>query len=387
MFQIQIDTVNRNGQSVHYHDKYTIKLKLVCRQNLLENMTDAQKWLLFAGIAFTGWLLYLLAPVFTPFLVAAFLAYLGDPVTDRLEAWKLSRTLSVIIVFCVMVMAGLLLLLILIPLLQEQLVTLLHRLPRLITWIQEVFLPWVFSITGSSADTLNLDAVRKALAGNWQGVGNVLGFVLGKMSDSGQFLLAWLAYLILVPVVTFYLLRDWDILMEKIRCLLPKKYEPRVVGLLKECNRVLAEFLRGQLLVMLALGIIYSVGLWIAGLEFALLVGMLAGMVSFVPYLGAIVGISVAGVLGYMQYHDMIHLVYIGIAFGVGQAFEGMVLSPVLVGERIGLHPVAVIFAVMAGGQLFGFFGVLLALPVAAVLTVFLRHLHRQYLNSSIYAE
>ena len=129
-------------------------------------MTDAQKWLLFAGIAFSGWLLYLLAPVFTPFLVAAFLAYLGDPVTDRLEAWKLSRTLAVIIVFFVMVVAGLMLLLILIPLLQDQLLTLLDRLPRLITWIQDVFLPWIFSITGSSADSLNLDAIRQTLAGN-----------------------------------------------------------------------------------------------------------------------------------------------------------------------------------------------------------------------------
>ena len=302
-------------------------------------MTDAQKWLLFAGIAFSGWLLYLLAPVFTPFLVAAFLAYLGDPVTDRLEAWKLSRTLAVIIVFFVMVVAGLMLLLILIPLLQDQLLTLLDRLPRLITWIQDVFLPWIFSITGSSADSLNLDAIRQTLAGNWQGVGNVLGFILGKIGNSGQFLLAWLAYLILVPVVTFYLLRDWDILVEKIRCLIPRKYEPRVSGILKECNIVLAEFLRGQLLVMLALGTIYSCGLWVAGLEFALLVGMLAGLVSFVPYLGAIVGISVAGILGYMQFHDVIHLVYIGIAFGIGQAIEGMFLSPVLVGERIGAEP------------------------------------------------
>lgn len=350
-------------------------------------MTDAQKWLLFAGIACTCWLLYLLAPVFSPFLVAAFLAYLGDPVTDRLEAWKLSRTFAVIIVFCVMLVSGLLLLLILVPLLQDQLTTLLDRMPKLITWIQNVFLPWIFSITGANADTLNLDAIRHTLAGNWQGVGNVLGFILGKIGNSGQFLLAWAAYLILVPVVTFYLLRDWDILMERLRALIPKKYEPRVVGILKECDSVLAEFLRGQLLVMLSLGIIYSCGLWIAGLEFALLVGMLAGLVSFVPYLGAIVGISVAGILGYMQFHDIIHLVYIGIAFGIGQSLEGMFLSPVLVGERIGLHPVAVMFAVMSGGQLFGFFGVLLALPVAAVLTVFLRHLHQHYVKSRIYAE
>ena len=136
---------------------------------------------------------------------------------------------------------------------------------------------------------------------------------------------------------------------------------------------------------MLCLGLIYSVGLWFVGLEFALLVGMLAGMVSFVPYLGAIVGISTAGILGYLQFHDTIHLVYLGLVFATGQAMEGMVLSPLLVGDRIGLHPVAVIFAVMAGGQLFGFIGILLALPVAAVIMVILRHIHRHYVHSGIY--
>jgi predicted PurR-regulated permease PerM len=166
---------------------------------------------------------------------------------------------------------------------------------------------------------------------------------------------------------------------------LPRKQAPLIKKLATECDDVLSEFLRGQLLVMFSLGIIYTIGLWIAGLEFALLIGMLAGLVSFVPYLGFVVGIIVAGIAALVQFNDVIHIIYILIVFGIGQAIESMVLSPWLVGERIGLHPVAVIFAVMAGGQLFGFFGVLLALPVAAVIVVLLRYLHGRYLDSSLY--
>lgn len=350
-------------------------------------MTDAQKWLILASIVFSGWVLYLLAPVLSPFLFAMLLAYLGDPVTDRLEQRKLSRTLAVVVVFSVMLIAGLLLLLILIPLLQDQLITLGDRIPQLIAWVEDELLPRLSSLTGTDADTINITSIGQTLTDNWQGIGNILGFIIGKVSDSGQFLLAWVAYFLLVPVVTFYLLRDWDIFMSNIRGLIPKKYELKVVSIVKECDSMLSEFLRGQLLVMLALGIIYTCGLWLAGLEFALLTGMLAGLVSFVPYLGAIVGIGVAGILAYMQFHDLIHLVYVGIVFGTGQAIEGMVLSPILVGERIGLHPVAVIFAVMAGGQLFGFLGILLALPVASVLTVFLRLIHQHYVESDLYSE
>jgi len=143
----------------------------------------------------------------------------------------------------------------------------------------------------------------------------------------GQSLIVWFAYLTLIPVVTFYLLRDWDILVGKVNDLIPRPYEKLVSKLAKQCDEVLAEFLRGQLLVMLAQAVLYSVGLWIVGLEFSLLIGMLAGLVSFVPYLGFIVGIGVAGIAGFMQFHDIIHLVYILIVFGFGQVIEGMVLS------------------------------------------------------------
>lgn len=349
-------------------------------------MTDAQKWLILTALFLSGWLLYLLSPVLTPFMVAALLAYLGDPVVDRLEERKLSRTISVMVVFTCMSIFGLVLLLILFPLLQKQLTSLLGRLPLLVPWLQEVALPWLAVNLNIDVNNVNLDSLKQTLAGNWQDIGNIVGLFLGKVSHSGQLIFAWLAYLVLIPVVTFYLLRDWDLLVASIRDLLPRKYEPTISRLSKECDGVLAEFLRGQLILMLALGLMYSLGLWLlVDLEFALLVGMLAGLVSFVPYLGAIVGIGVAGILAFMQYQDVIHLVYVGIVFGLGQSIEGMVLSPLLVGDRIGLHPVAVIFAVLAGGQLFGFFGVLLALPVAAIIVVLLRYAREHYLESSFY--
>jgi len=349
-------------------------------------MSDAHKWLLLACVFLGAWLLYLLAPVLTPFLVAALLAYLGDPFADRLEKTKLSRTGSVVVVFAVMLLAALSLLLILVPLLQEQLTSLLDRLPLVVPWLQEVGMPWLAATFNMELDNIDLEAVKQALAGNWREIGNLLGLLAGKLTESGQFVFAWLAYVVLVPVVTFYLLRDWDRLVEHAHSLVPRRYASFVATLAGECDQVLAEFLRGQLMLMLALGILYSIGLWLAGLEFALLVGMMAGLVSFVPYLGAIVGISVAAVLSWLQFHDLLHLVYIGLVFGIGQAVEGMLLAPLLVGDRIGLHPVAVIFAVMAGAQLFGFFGVLLALPVAAVIVVLLRHARRQYIDSDLYA-
>jgi predicted PurR-regulated permease PerM len=205
------------------------------------------------------------------------------------------------------------------------------------------------------------------------------------VSHSGGVIAEWLMNLLLIPVVTFYLLRDWDGLVVKVHDLLPRRIAPTAAKLATEVDTVLAAFVRGQLYVMLALGCIYSIGLWMTGLDLALLIGMLAGLVSFVPYLGAIVGIVTACVAALVQFHDLIHLVPVAIVFIIGQSLEGMVLTPMLVGDKIGLHPVAVMFAVLAGGQLFGFLGILLALPVASVIMVLLRHVHELYRDSDFY--
>lgn len=352
---------------------------------MTDRTVDGEKWFLLATILLCGWALYLLAPVLTPFLVSALLAYLGDPITRRLQRLGLSRTLAVVVVFITMLLAGVLLLLLLVPLLQQQLAGLVDRLPQILVWIQDQLLPRAESLLGIRLEAVQMDSVRQALQEHWRELGGALGAVLDTVSQSSQALLGWFAFLLLVPVVTFYLLRDWDALVSHLHDLIPRPIEPVAVHLVRQCDAVLGEFLRGQLLVMLALGVIYSLGLWVAGVEFSLLIGMLAGALSFVPYLGTITGVFVAGIVTLLQYHDLMHLFYVALVFGFGQLCEGMFLSPMLVGDRIGLHPVAVIFAVMAGGQLFGFFGILIALPAAAMVTVVMRHVCERYLESSFY--
>jgi len=350
-------------------------------------ITDSQRWLLLASTVALGFMVYLLAPVLTPFLAAALLAYLGDPLVDRMEDRGLPRTAAVIVIFLLLLLllAGLILLLV--PALQQQLASLARALPRYLDWAQANLAPWLNQTFGIDPAALDGSALKAALQKNWSQVGGIAGGLVGWLSSSGMALMAGLANLVLIPVVTFYLLRDWDHLVDRLRALLPRKWEPTVVQLARDSDTVLGAFLRGQLLVMLALATVYSVGLWWVGLELALIIGVVAGLVSFVPYLGFIIGILLAGVAAFMQFNEAYYLLLVAAVFGVGQALEGMLLTPLLVGDKIGLHPVAVIFAVMAGGQLFGFVGVLLALPTAAVIMVLLRYAHRQYRKSELYAD
>lgn len=347
-------------------------------------MSDS-RWFLLIGVFALGWVLYLLGPVLTPFVVAAFLAYLGDPLVDRLEALKISRTLSVVTAFATLTLSGLLLMVFLVPILEQQLQTLISNLPLAIEWAQQRLLPKFLALPLFNDSSFDSEAVRRVVVGHWQELAGTMTEVIRRVTISGQVLLAWLLDAVLVPVVTFYLLRDWDLLVAHVRQLLPRRYEPVVVKLVGECDEVLAGFLRGQLMVMLALGIIYIIGLWLVGLNLAFSIGVVAGLVSFVPYLGFVVGITVAGLAVIVQFQDPIYLAYVAAVFVSAELIQGFVLSPWLVGERIGLHPVTVIFAVLAGGQLFGFVGVLLGLPVAAVIVVLLRHSRDIYFRSDLY--
>lgn len=347
-------------------------------------LSDSQKWLVLAALLVTGWLAWLLAPVLTPFVLSALLAYLGDPLVDRLETLHVRRTLGVVAVFAFMFFAAILSVVVLLPVLQKQAVMLLNGIPQGLEWLQNTAGPYVANALGVELLAFDIPAIREALLDHWRQVGSVAGQLVSRISRSGQMIVGWLTYLLLIPVVTFYLLRDWDHLVAAVHDLLPRRVEPTISALAREIDAVLAEFLRGQVTVMIALAVVYTVGLWLVGLDLAFFIGMLAGFVSFVPYLGVIVGVVVAGFAAFLQFQDVAHMLGVAGVFGVGQLLEGMVLSPLLVGDRIGLHPVAVIFAVMAGGQLFGFFGVLLALPVAAVLVVLLRHTRERYLDSAL---
>ena len=349
------------------------------------SVLDSYKWFLLAGLLVTGWLVYLLSPILSPFLFAALLAYLGDPLVDKLEARKLSRMLSVIIVFTLMLSVVIIVPLLLLPVIETQLGVLIRSLPGYIDWITETFLPTLQERLGVDPVAFDVERVKSALMANWKDTGSIAANVVAYITSSGMAMLAWLANLVLVPVLTFYMLLDWDHFIAGIRDLLPRNIEPTVARLSLESDEMLSAFLRGQFLVMLSLGLIYSVGLSIIGLNTAVLVGLLAGLVSFVPYLGVIVGLIAASVAMLFQTHDVMQLIPVGIVFGIGQMLEGMVLTPWLVGDKIGLHPVTVMFAVLAGGQLFGFVGILLALPVAAVLVVLVRHAREKYQSSDLY--
>ena len=348
-------------------------------------LTDSQKWLILAVLLIAGILFYLLGPILTPFIMGALFAYLGDPVADRLEDKGLKRTTAVLIVFSVMTLMVILLLFVLLPILNKQIISLIKTIPQYVQWIGENVLPWMEANFGLDRELFGLESLSEFLQEHWLQAGGVAANVLGGITRSGTLIATWVANLLLIPVVTFYLLRDWDRFIAAIDHILPREIEPDIAHIARESDKVLGAFLRGQVLVMIALGTVYAIGLWLIGLKFALLIGMLAGLLSFVPYMGFAVGIVVASVAMMLQTHDPVQLLWVFLVFGVGQALEGMVMTPLLVGDRIGLHPVTVILAVLAGGQLFGFFGVLVALPVAAVIAVVVRDLHKRYLESHLY--
>ena len=353
-------------------------------------MHDYRPLAFLIGGAAALWLLHLLAPVLTPFVTAAALAYLGDPLVDRLEGrpllrWPVTRTFAVVVVFVLMFGFLAALLLILVPLLAEQVRALFERGPVLFAWLLDTALPVMEDWLGLESLALDAASLKQAVRDYWKEAGTAVVGVLGTVSAGGQAVLGWLMNLVLIPVVVFYLLRDWDRLIEGVRTLLPPRIEPQVSRLTREIDSVLGAFLRGQLLVMFALGAIYAGGLWLVGLDLAFLIGIGAGVLSIVPYLGTLLGVVAAVIAATFQFQDVLHPLLALAVFGVGQSLEGMVLTPKLVGDRIGLHPVAVIFAVLAGGQLFGFLGVLLALPAAAALNVLVRYLHERYRGSALY--
>ena len=347
----------------------------------------SRRWQMLAIAAVIVYLIWLLAPVLMPFAFAGMLAYLGDPLADRLERLGMGRTLAVSIVFIVLVLVAIGALLLLIPLISRQVDNLVQNVPRYVDWTRNVALPWLQAKLHLDPSAFDTDRLVEQLKTHLGSVGDAASTLLGKISRSSLGVIAWLTNLVLIPVVAFYLLRDWDRLVAWIDRMLPRSIEPTVAHLAREADSVLGAFVRGQLAVMLALGIFYGAALTIMGLSVGPLIGMVAGLLSFVPYLGFIVGFGSALIAALVQYGDWMHVLLVVGIFTVGQLLEGYVLVPRLVGEKIGLHPVAVIFAVLAGGYLFGFLGILLALPAASVMLVVLRYLSERYRQSELYTE
>lgn len=349
-------------------------------------VSDNRWWILAALFIY---LFYLLNPVLSPFLAAAVIAYMLDPLVDRLSEagyrhWQIGRTLATLLVMAgvILVLTGLML--VIIPLLQQQSMLIVQRLPALVDQFHQQVEPWLLQRFNIRLNVNHAD-MQKLFSEHWQTASSFLGSMLLSAGQKGLSLIGMLANILLLPVVLFYFLRDWDDMMTKIGELIPRDWIGQVKTVCKDIDSVVAEFLRGQLSVMLSLCVFYSVGLWLVGLDMALSVGMIAGLLSFVPYLGFSLAFILAIMLAFLQFASFTEVIPVLLVFGVGQFVESFFLTPILVGDRIGLHPVLVILALLAGGQLFGFTGVLLALPVSAAIAVGLRYTKRSYLHSETY--
>ncbi|APP80174.1 AI-2E family transporter [Xanthomonas hortorum] len=345
------------------------------------------KWV--AVIVGVLWVVSLLSPILTPFVLALLLAWLGDPLVDRIERAGRSRNMAVSLVFVLALLLFVLALMILVPMIERQIMTLIDALPQMRTWAISTAIPWLEAKTGVELmGWLDPERLIDWIRSHWEQAGGAAKTFFGYVQRSGFAMVTWVINLALLPILAFYFLRDWDRLVERVAAVIPRAYIGTVSRLALESNDVLGGFIRGQFLVMLALGVIYATGLSIIGLNLGLLIGIIAGFISFIPYLGATTGIVLALLAAVVQAQglDLKLLIGVGVVFTVGQLLESYVLTPRIVGDKIGLHPVAVIFAVMAGGQLFGFLGMLLALPVAAVANVLLRYAHEQYTHSDLYA-
>jgi predicted PurR-regulated permease PerM len=333
-------------------------------------------------------LLYLLGPILTPFIAAGILAYALSSGVDALcrlhiARWSMPRALAVVLVVLVFLASVGALALIVLPVLRKELPLLAAQIPAFLAKLDSLVSPRLAEL----GIHIKLDGtgIRRLLSQQVAGGDELWSTVLASARVGGSALLGWAATLVLIPVVLFYLLLDWHRMLAQLQGAIPRRWVGPAVDMGREVNALLAQYLRGQLLVMLVLAIYYSGALALAGFEVALPVGILTGLLVFIPYLGFGLGLALALIAAVLQFAGLSGLVYVAAIYGAGQVLEGFFLTPRLVGERIGLNPLAVIFALLAFGQLFGFAGVLLALPASAVLMVAFRHLRHHYLRSSFY--
>jgi predicted PurR-regulated permease PerM len=321
-----------------------------------------------------------------PFLIGAILAYLGTPVVNRLQTRGVPRALSTLLVILFIGLLLAALFFVLIPLVQSEVVTITRRVPDLFAQFTARVAPILEEKFGITL-ALDFDSIRDFVTENAQEARDLSVKLLSGVKTGGAIVLTVLVNLALIPVVMFYLLRDWNMLLQRLDGLVPLRWRPKVRAVASEVDSVLAEFLHGQLLVMLALAIYYVIGLSIVRLDHALAIGILTGVLVFIPYVGFGLGFMLGVMAALLQWHGWPGFFAVLAIYGVGQLLENYVLVPLLVGDRIGLHPLAVIFALLAFGELFGFAGVLLALPVSAALLVGLRYLRAAYVASPVYQE
>ncbi|KZK82709.1 AI-2 transport protein TqsA [Pseudovibrio sp. Ad13] len=349
---------------------------------------STNKRLFFWLLAFIAFILFLsvFQSILLPFVAGMALAYLLDPIADYLETHGFGRiwaTVTILLIFLIVFTAALLILL---PILGKQLIAFLDYLPELAgnleNLLRESLGPQMDRLANLSGQTNKID--WGAFVGQ---AANFVGGLLSSIWSGGQALISIIGLAVVTPVVAFYLLLDWDNMIERIDSWLPRDYQQTIRALASDMDSVVAGFVRGQVMMCLILGTFYAVALLLVGLKFGLLIGLTAGLISFIPYVGAIVGFGLSIGVALVQFwpdYFMIGAV-LGV-FVVGQFLEGNVLQPKLLGGSVGLHPVWLMFALFAFGSLMGFVGMLIAIPAAAVVGVLARFALRQYLASSLYA-
>ncbi len=329
--------------------------------------------------------LYVFRSILLPFIAGAALAYLLDPVADRLEKMGASRTLATSLILLVFLILFALALILLVPVLSNQLSGLIERMPSYVTQLQSLIAnsesEWLKRLIGEGSESIrdNLDGVLKEGAG-W------LRTLLGSIWNSGKALVDVLSLLVITPIVAFYLLLDWDRMTERVDGWLPRDHHNTIHGIWSDVNDAIAGFVRGQGAVCLLLGTFYAIGLTLTGLNFGLLIGMFAGLVSFIPFVGSLIGMVLAVGVALVQFWpDYIMILIVAGVFALGQFLEGNFLQPKLVGHSVGLHPVWLMFSLSAFGVLLGFTGLLIAVPVAAAIGVLVRFALSRYLDSDLY--
>ena len=340
-------------------------------------------WLAGAALVFAA-LLHWLGPVLTPFLIGSIIAYLGSPAVTWAERHRVPRTVGTLIAIVVILLLVVALLLVLAPLVQAEVGQMIRRLPELAGKLYGYLAPWLKQNLDFELE-LDLTSIREFIVDNIESAEAITLKLLSSLKAGGTVAVALVINVALIPVVAFYLLRDWNTIIGHIDDLMPRRWLGRVRAMTAEIDSVLAEFVRGQLSVMGVLAVYYVVGLSLAGLQHALAIGLLTGLLVFIPYVGFGLGLTLGVLSALLQFHGWPPFIAVMVVYGIGQLLENYVLVPWLVGDRIGLHPLAVIFALLAFGELFGFAGVLMALPVSAALLVGLRHLRAAYVDSDLY--
>ena len=339
-------------------------------------------WLLGVVVFFLA--VFLFRGILLPFVAGMATAYFLDPVCDRLERMGMTRTLATVIVTAVFLVLVVLTLALLVPTLVGQAGSFLERVPGYLEVVRAKLAMLVAALETRFEPEL-LDRAREAAAGSIDRFVTWVTRALANLVTGGVAFANFLSLLVITPIVAFYLLRDWDRMTERVDSWLPRRQAPVIREQLGLIDETLAGFVRGQATVCMILGVFYAVGLTLAGLDFGLVIGLTAGLISFVPYVGSMVGGLLSIGLALVQFDEFYRVLIVGAIFALGQAVEGNFLTPKLVGDRVGLHPVWVIFALLAGGALFGFVGILIALPVAATIGVLVRFALQQYLASGFY--